>query len=160
MTPLFAVALLAAAPQAQNFAPVELDRVVSTVHTTRIWKSDVRQARMLKLCPSAESDDAILVDLQNRLMLAEVSRAQPPEPTPEELNTRRREWQTTLGGGGDLDALMARAGMTSRDLQAWHRDDLRIRKYLDLRFGSLPAPQRSARTVEWISDLRQRAGLR
>lgn len=161
MTPLFAASLLLAAPSAQAAAPVELDRIVSTVHTTKIWQSDIRQARMLKLCPSADTDDAILAELQNRaLMLAEAGRAQPYEPTAEEVTARRREWESALGAGAGLDALLLRAGMSPRDLQAWHRDELRLRKYLDQRFGSLPAAQRTARTRDWIADLRQRAGLR
>ena len=81
-------------PQAQNLATVDLDHVMSTVHSTKIWKSDVRQARMLKLCdPTAQSDEAILTELQNRvLMLAEVARGQTTEPTADQLAARRRDW--------------------------------------------------------------------
>jgi hypothetical protein len=149
-------------PQAQGLATVDLDHVLSTVHSTKIWKSDVRQARMLKLCdPSAQSDDAILTELQNRvLMLAEVARGQASEPTADQLAARRRDWEQALGAGPGLDALMARAGMTPRDLQGWLRDDLRITNYLDQRFGALPPPQRTTRVKDWVADLRQRAGLK
>ena len=51
MTPLLVISLLAVPQQA--LATVELDRVVSTVQTTKIWSSDVRQARLLKLCGPA-----------------------------------------------------------------------------------------------------------
>jgi len=157
---VFTLALTGA--QAQNLATVDLDHVISTVHSTKIWKSDVRQARMLKLCdPSAESDDAILTALQNRvLLLAEVARGQTSEPTTDQLATRRREWEQTLGAGAGLDSLMARAGMSPRDLQAWLRDDLRIQNYVDQRFGALPPAQRTTRVKDWVADLRQRAGLR
>ena len=159
---LTVLALALTGPQAQNLATVDLDRVVTTVHSTKIWKSDVRQARMLKLCDrSAESDDAIVTELQNRvLMLAEVARGQASEPTADQLATRRREWEQALGAGDGLDSLMARAGMSSRDLHAWLRDDLRIRNYVDQRFGALPPTQRTTRVKDWVADLRQRAGLR
>ena len=158
MTPLLVISLLAP-PQA--LAAVELDRVVSSVHTTKIWSSDIRQARLLKLCgPAVTSDDGILLELQNRaLLLAEVGRAAGREPSADELATYRRAWEQTLGTT-DVEPLMARAGMNARELQAWQRNDLRIRLYLDSRFGNLPANQRAARTAEWLADLRQRAGLK
>ena len=151
-------------PQAQSLAPatVDLDHVLSTVQSTKIWRSDVRQARMLKLCdPAAESDQAILTELQNRvLILAEVARGQASEPTADEIASRRRDWERSVGAGAGLEALMARAGMSQRDLQAWLRDDLRIKSYIDQRFGGLPAAQRTTRVRDWVADLRQRAGLR
>jgi hypothetical protein len=62
---------------------VELDRVLSTVHATKVWRSDVRQARLLKLCPPATTDEAILAALENRLlMMAEVGRSPQPYDPP------------------------------------------------------------------------------
>ena len=159
MTSLLVVSLLAVPQQA--LAAVELDRVVSTVQTTKIWSSDVRQARLLKLCgPTVASDEGILIELQNRvLILAEVGRAAGREPTAEELAAHRRAWEQTLGTAA-VDPLMTRAGMSARDLQAWHRNDLRIQMYLDGRFGGLAPNQRATRTADWLGDLRQRAGLK
>src|SRR5262245_15336560 len=98
-------------------APVELDHIVSTVNTTKIWKSDVRQARMLKLCgPDVTQDDAVLTELQNRaLILQEMSRAQPYEPTADALAARRREWEGSLGTT-EIDPLLTRAGMNAREV--------------------------------------------
>ena len=109
---------------------------------------------MLKLCdPAAQSDEAILTELQNRvLMLAEVARGQTSEPTADQIAERRRDWEQALGAGAGLDALMARAGMSARDLQGWLRDDLRIRNYVDQRFGALPPAS--------AHDARQGLGLR
>ena len=159
MTPLLVISLLAVPQQA--LPAVELDRVVSTVQTTKIWSSDVRQARLLKLCgPAVSSDEGILIELQNRvLVLAEVGRAAGREPTTEELAAHRRAWEQTLGTG-EVESLMTRAGMSARDLQAWHRNDLRIQMYLDGRFGGLAPNPRATRTAEWLGDLRQRAGLK
>ncbi len=161
---LLSVVVLSA-PSAQQAmapaAPVELDHIVSTVNATKIWKSDVRQARMLKLCgPDVTRDDAVLSELQNRaLILAEMTRAQPFEPTADALAARRRDWEASLGGG-NVESLLSRAGMNAREVEAWFRADLRIRRFLDDRFATLPADQRPSRQQEWIRDLRQRAGLR
>ena len=159
MTALLVISLLAMPQQA--LTSVELDRIVSTVQTTKIWSSDVRQARMMKLFgPGVASDEGILIELQNRvLMLTEVGRSAVREPTAEELAAHRQAWEQRLGTR-DVEPLMARAGMNARDLQAWLRNDVRIRLYLEGRFGNLGESQRAARTAEWISDLRQRAGLR
>ena len=142
-------------------APVELDHIVSTVNSTKIWKSDVRQARMLKLCgPDVTHEDAVLTELQNRaLVLAEMTRAQAYEPTAEALATKRREWEGSLGTT-EIDKLLSRAGMNAREVEAWLRTDLRIQRFLSDRFSTLPPDQREARQRDWIRDLRARAGLR
>jgi hypothetical protein len=141
---------------------VEIDRVLSTVHATKIWRSDVRQARLLKLCPPATTDEAILVALENRLLImAEVSRSpQPYDPPADEVARHRGEWEATLGGGASVTDLLGKAGMTAPELEAWLRGDLKIRKYIEQRFGALPAAERQTRIDEWTKDLRQRAGLK
>ena len=164
MTPwmLSVVVLSAPAPQqALAPAPVELDHIVSTVNATKIWKSDVRQARMLKLCgPQVTQDEAVLAELQNRaLILAEMTRAQSFEPTADALAAKRREWERSLGTT-EIDNLLARAGMNTREVEAWLRTDLRIQRFLSDRFSTLPPDQREARQRDWIRDLRVRAGLR
>ena len=130
MTSLLVISLLATPQQA--LAAVELDRIVSTVQTTKIWSSDVRQARLLKLCgPAVASDEGILIELQNRvLILAEVGRAAGSGAD------GRRARRAPAGVGADVgdrcvEPLMTRAGMSARDLQAWHRNDLRIRSILE-----------------------------
>lgn len=140
---------------------VELDRVLSTVHATKVWRSDVRQARMLKLCPPATTDEAILAALENRLlMMAEVSRSpQPYDPPADEVAHHRTEWEGTLGSA-NVTELLGKAGMTAPELEAWLRGDLKIRKYIEQRFGALPAAERQTRIDEWTKDLRQRAGLK
>jgi hypothetical protein len=56
--------------------------------------------------------------------------------------------------------LLAKAGMTAPELEAWLRGDLKIRKYIEQRFGALPPAERQTRIDEWTKDLRQRAGLK
>jgi hypothetical protein len=49
--------------------------------------------------------------------------------------------------------------MPESDLQAWMRDDLRIRAFLQRQFGSLPDGQRERAQEEWLARLRARAEL-
>lgn len=141
-------------------AQVELDRIVSRVSGTPITRSDVRQARQLKLIPETENDDAALRGLENRLLiLAELARAAPLDPvTDAELSARRREWEGALGSTNVAGAL-ADNGMNEAALQSWLRDDCRIRAYLKRQFSALPEPDRVRATADWLARLRQRGGL-
>ena len=146
----------AAAPGAQGST---FDRTLVIVGGKVILASDVELARQLKLVAAADdSDAAILAALENRvLVLAEVSRALPPEPSSDELAARRRQWEQSLGPGVDVAARLAAAHMSEPALRAWLLDDLRIQKYEDQRFGRQADP--AAARAAWIADLRHRAGL-
>jgi hypothetical protein len=134
-------------------AQVELDRIVSRVAGRIITLSDVRQARELRLVEDTSSDAAAVRALENRwLILGEIGRAAPLPPASEaEMAARRAEWQAAAGGRA--------AAMSDVDVQAWLRDDLRIRAYLDRQFGMLPEGERGRARAEWIGRLRQRAEL-
>jgi hypothetical protein len=139
----------------------EIDRVLWNFNGALITTSDVWQARQLKLVPTdADSDDKILRALQNRLLiLMEVKRVPPSLPAADDVESRRREWEATLGPGADVRSLLTKAGMSQKACDTWITDDLRIRAYLRERFGMLPEAERGARTDEWLRGLRQRAGL-
>ena len=49
--------------------------------------------------------------------------------------------------------------MTEEELESWHRDDLRIRAFLDRQFGGLDTAARASATAAWFTRLRQRADL-
>ena len=153
---LFAGVVLAAAGALD--AQVVTDRQLSRVNGDVIMESDVRQAKLLKLVSaSATTDDAILVELENRrLVLAEVARAAPAEPTADEVASRRRQWESALGGSAT--ALLAQAGMSEASLTSWLRDDVRMDRYLTRRFAAAPNP--AAEIDQWIKSLRKRAGLK
>jgi hypothetical protein len=137
-----------------------VDRTVSKVNGQIIMQSDVRRARQLKLvAPASPTDDATLVELENRLLvLAEIARASPAEPTADEIRARRQRWERTVGGAPAVPALLAEAHMTEAGLTAWMRDDVRIQKFLDLRFSRQADP--AAEQQRWVNDLRRRAGLK
>jgi hypothetical protein len=92
------------------------------------------------------------------LILTELNRAAPvAPPSDEEIAARRQAWSAYLGAGANVDALLARNGMSSDDLQTWLKDDLRIRAYLARQFGAIPDAERTKATNDWLVRLRQRA---
>lgn len=131
-----------------------LDRVVLRFGGEIVTSLDVRQARMLKLVAvPADTDEAYVRALANRrLMLAEVRRSPPPEPSAAALDAKYREWTQRVGD--DPAGQLSRAGMTDAGLRGWLRDDLRLEAYIAERFGGRPAD-----VANWLGVLRQRAGL-
>jgi hypothetical protein len=148
--PALITAMTSAAPQ------IELDRILSRAGGRIITQSDVRQARALGLVDDTSSDDTVRRALEDRwLILNEIGRAAPLAAASDaELAARRGEWEARRG--------VARSpgmSMPESDLQAWMRDDLRIRAFLQRQFGSLPAGQRERVQEEWLARLRARAEL-
>lgn len=160
VTALAAAAASVSAAPARPAGQVQLDRIVSRVNGRVITESDVRQARALRLVDDVSSDAAAQHAVEDRfLILGELNRAAPiAPPSDAEIAAHRTAWATTLGP--DVPALMARHGMSENDLQAWLRDDLRIRSYLKRQFGMLPEGDRARATDDWVSRLRQRADLK
>jgi hypothetical protein len=141
---------------------IELDRIVSRAGGHIITQSDIRRARALRLVDDVSSDQAVQRALETRLLiLSELDRAAPLGGiTPADVAARRAEWAASLGGSDRIGALLAPNGMTEGELEAWLRDDLRIRAYLNRQFGMLPQGDRQRAVDEWIARLRQRAELR
>jgi hypothetical protein len=142
-------------------APVELDRTLQRVYGTAIMASDLKQVRELKLLPEAGAgEQSVLAALENRLLvLREVSRVSPEEPSPEAIAERRAAWRASLPAGTDVAAVMARVGMSEQALNGWFRDDLRTAAYMDQRFGRTAPAVRANMIAEWLRDLRRRANL-
>ena len=124
---------------------VVVDRVLAVVNGDVITLSDARAARRLRLLPGVASmDDAQLVTqlIERRLVLAELARYAPAEPTPEQMAARRRAWAAGLPAGADVPKLLLSVGMREASLTSWLRDDLRIAAYLDQRFTAAAQPTR------------------
>ena len=143
-------------------AQTELDRIVARVNNRIITQSDVRQARLLRLVDDTSSDEAARRCLEERVLaLSEIARASPLPPTTDgDLVDRRAGWEGRVGGPGRAADLLREAGMSEKALQLWLRDDLRIDAHLRRQFGSIPESDRSRAAAEWMSRLRQRAGLK
>lgn len=136
------VVLLSAGLHAQD---IVVDRMLAVVNGDVVTQSDVRAARRLQLVPFAASmtDDALVTQLiERRLMLAEVARYAPAEPTLVQVTARRRTWASALPVGTDVAGTLASVGMREATLMAWLRDDLRLAAYLDQRFTAAAQPTR------------------
>jgi hypothetical protein len=121
-----------------------VERILVRVDNDIVTALDVRQARLLKLVHVDADTEAAVADalVDRRLELAAVARYSPPEPTPDALAARRREWEASLGAGVNVADLLSRAGMNEAGLTGWLRDDLRIQAYLDRRFAAFQVPLR------------------
>jgi hypothetical protein len=142
-------------------AQVEVDRIVGRVGDRILTLSDVRRAHTLHLVDDISSDDAVRRALEDRmLILGEMARAQTmPPPAAADLAARRAAWEASLGGPDRAADLLRQAGMPRSELDAWLRDDVLIRLYLERQFGRVSDADRQKAQADWIARLRQRAGL-
>jgi hypothetical protein len=121
-----------------------IDRVLAVVGGRIITLSDARAAVELDLVPIGESSaplaDALDQLVDRRLMLAEIERYAPPEPTAaaidEALATVRRRFDSEQA----FDEALTRAGVSREELRRALRDTLRIEAYQRQRFGAMLQP--------------------
>jgi hypothetical protein len=139
-----------------------IDRVLAVVGGQLITLSDVTAARDLRLVPPEQTPDpirAILSKLIDReLVLAEVERYAPPEPTADAVDTEVRRVRARFESDAEFEAALTRSGMDEKHLRETLRQDLRIRAYLDQRF-SAASDRRDEALAEWITGLRRRGDV-
>jgi hypothetical protein len=141
-TLVFAVLLLALS--GTGAALQIIDRVLAVVGGRIITLSDARAAVELDLVPiggsSAPLADALDRLVDRRLMLAEIERYAPPEPTAaaidEAFATVRRRFDSEQA----FDEALTRAGVSREELRRALRDTLRIDSYQRQRFGAMLQP--------------------
>lgn len=150
---LAAVVLLGARAAAET-----IDRVLAVVAGQVVMLSDVTAARELALVPARGAADpvrAVLSALIDReLMLVEVNRYAPPEPSADAVDSELAAVRARFPTAGAFDAALARSGIDIAHLRQTLREDLRIRAYLNQRFGS---DERQSAVEDWIAALRRRA---
>ena len=121
-----------------------IDRILAVVSGGLILKSDAEAAIRLGLVMPPAGTDRLLGALdrliERRLMLLEVDRYGPPEPTLAEIDEAVRQIDSRVASGERMDAILRESGMTVDQLRLWVRDDIRIRSYLQQRFGNQAAP--------------------
>jgi len=121
-----------------------IDRVLAVVSGETITQSDVQGALALGLIEAAGGGDpaaAALSQLIDRtLMLAEVKRFAPSEPTMREVQARIEQMQQRFDSPAARARALAALGIDEERLQLLARDDLRIRAYLAGRFAGTPQP--------------------
>ena len=139
-----------------------IDRVLAIAGGQVIMLSDVTAARDLGLESAAGSGDpvrAVLSKLIDRaLMLAEVDRYGPPEPTPQKIDAALGEVRARFAERSAYEAALARSGIDERHLRETLRQDLRINAYLEQRFSSTD-PRRQLLLDEWLASLRRRGDV-
>lgn len=138
-----------------------IDRVLAVVAGDLIMQSDLRAARELGLVTpgdGADPDRAILSQLVDRaLILDEVERYAPPEPSPDAIERAFRAVRARFTSDDALAAALARVGFDEKQLRAILRQNLRIRAYLDQRFASETPERGEAIIAAWVAGLRGRA---
>jgi len=139
-----------------------IDRVLAVVGGQLITLSDVTAARDLRLVPPDTAADPIrgilskLIDRE--LVLAEVERYAPPEPTAEAVDAEVRRVRARFDSPEAFEAALTRSGIDEVHLRETVRQDLRIRAYLDQRFSAL-SDRRQDALDEWIAGLRKRGDI-
>jgi hypothetical protein len=73
--------------------------------------------------------------IARQLELGEANRYQPPEPPKDQLDARVEAVRARFRTAADFDLALAQTGLSSDQLRARLRDDLRIEAYLNQRFG-------------------------
>ena len=139
-----------------------IDRVMAVVAGQIITLSDVTVARDLGLVAAAPSPDpirAVLSQLIDReLMLAEVDRYAPPEPSADAIDRDLAAVRARFSSTADYEAVLTRSGIDDSHVREFVRLTLRIRAYQDQRFSSTDS-RREALIEEWLSALRRRGDV-
>lgn len=151
---LIGVVLLAGAPRGEV-----IDRVLAVVAGQPITLSDVIGARDLGLQSADGAADplrAILSKLIDReLMLAEVERYGPPEPTADAVDREVARIRARFSSADAYAAAAARSGIDVRHLRETARQTLLIDAYLVQRFTAA-GDRRQSLIDDWIAGLRRR----
>ena len=140
-----------------------IDRVLAVAGGDVITLSDVRAARELGRGESWSAPDpvrAVLGQLIDRaLVLAEVNRFAPPEPTAQAVAAALDIVASRFATTPAFDAALARLGIDRPFVRDLLREDLRIRAYLDQRFtADTPGGQRIL-VDQWVAGLRRRSDV-
>ena len=110
-----------------------LERVVAMVNGAPITLTDVNSAVGLGLA-QGDLAAARLQLIDRQLMLSEVARFAPPEPEAAAVDKEVAALKAHAGAG--LAALIVSTGLDERRIRDLARDTLRIRAYVDQRFGT------------------------
>ena len=115
-----------------------LDRIVARVGGVVITQTDVEAALALAIAEPGSGEDRLasgtrqMIDRQ--LLLAEVARFPPMEPSAADVDALVARMRSRAGG--EFESVMKRTGFDAQRLRELARDSLRIQAYLDQRFGA------------------------
>lgn len=137
------VAMAGPAPDAPAQGPVVIERSMALVGSQVITLSDVRTLSALGLVETTGGDPVVAATerlIARALMLREVQRYAPGEPSEAEIDTVLAGIRARYGTEDDVAQVLASGGFTVARLRAWVRDDLRIAGYLNQRFTTAGVP--------------------
>jgi peptidyl-prolyl cis-trans isomerase SurA len=121
-----------------------IDRILAVVEGQLITLSDVRAVTHLRLeTPPPDTDpiEAVLERLIDRqLVLIEVDRYAPPEPSTAEIDAQLQAVQKPYGDALGLEIVLGQVGWARDDVRRYVRDELRIQRYLRQRFEATIQP--------------------
>jgi hypothetical protein len=144
-----AVACLVFCAGGRAAAQSMLDRVAARINGSVILLSDVRAAAQLGLVDApADSEDAVEQMVQRALLIEEVNRFPPPEPS---LETLDAEVARMRARAGSFEELERATGITADQVRLLARDRLRIQGYIDQRFG-LTVPLTDEQVLQYYRD--------
>lgn len=130
-----------------------LDRVVARVGTSAITQTDVDAAVAFGVVDKA--GDPLKQMIDRRLMLAEVVRFPPPEPSEMAVNELVATMKATAGA--QAAPVMKRTGVDEKRLSEFARETLRIRAYIAQRFPN--GPRADQQRAQWLDGLRARGDV-
>jgi hypothetical protein len=159
-----------------------IDRVLAILPGQIVTLSDVEGALALGLVEVPAKGDRVASGLSavidRVLMLNEVRRVAPPEPSAAAVDARLAEIRERFASSADLSRVLAGAGLDEAVLRIHAADDVRLRAYLDERFSAASQPtdeeirqagesarqrltgERRRTLIEaWTADLRRRADV-
>jgi hypothetical protein len=121
-----------------------IDRILAVVEGQLITLSDVRAVTRLGLEGAPQGGDPIqavldtLIDRQ--LILVEVDRYAPPEPSTAEIDAQLLAVQKPYGDALAFEIVLGQLGWARDDVRRYVRDELRIERYLQQRFNATIQP--------------------
>lgn len=119
-----------------------IDRVLATVDGRLVTLSDVRATTVLGLTTAAgaSTDQALERWIERLLVLQEVERFAPPEPSRAAIDARVAAVLAPLGTADQARDTLAGLGVDASWVERWVRDDLRIQAYTEQRFTASLEP--------------------
>ena len=150
------LALIYTPASAQNV----IERVLARVDASVIMLSDVRAAIGLGLvdAPAGPDGERLALDrlIDRQVLLHEVARFAPPEPTGGAVEETAALMRARAGAR--LPELMKTTGIDDTRIRELARDTLRIQSYVRQRFGTA-ATLADADVGQWLRDTRKRANV-
>ena len=136
--------LLSALPSPVSVRAEVIDRVLAILPGQIITLSDVEAALDLGLVEAPAGAERIAGGLSavvdRVLMLNEVRRVSPAEPSPAAVDERVARIRQRFSTPADLSRVMAARGLDETVVRLFAADDLRLASYLDERFSAAAQP--------------------